>query len=75
MGYLIEILDFRWANGLSIGVARAFFLAFFAAIVVFGWSFGREYVYRGAEDQARWRDLRLWVIGIMAIPAVIYLVF
>lgn len=68
------ILGFHWADGLSIGWARAFFLAFFAAIVVFGLSFSRAYIYRGAPDEARWRDLRLWVIAIMAIPTVLYLV-
>jgi hypothetical protein len=69
-----EILGFHWADHLSIGVARAFFLGFFALIVVFGLAFPRAYIFSGAPDQARWRDLRLWVIAIMAIPTVLYLV-
>ena len=70
---LETILDFRWAHGMSVSTARVFFLGFFALVALFGASFSRAYVYRGAEDEARWRDLRIWVIGIMAIPAVIYL--
>jgi hypothetical protein len=71
---LVWLLDFRWAHGLSTSTARVFFLVFFALVTLFGVHFRREYVYRGAEDQARWRDLRLWVVVIMAIQTVIYLI-
>ena len=38
-----------------------------------GWSFtlSDDYVYRGAPDRSRWRDLRIWaavVIGLVILP-------
>lgn len=69
---LETVLDFRWAQGMPVSTARLFFLGFFALIALFGLSLPRAYIYRGAEDEARWRDLRIWVLGIMAIPTVIY---
>jgi len=69
------ILDFRWAHDLSLSTARLFFMAFFVLITVFGLSMSREYVFRGAEDRALWRDLRLWVIVIMTVQFSLYLYF
>lgn len=71
---LVWVLDFRWAHGLPTSTARVFFLVFFALVTLFGVHFSRAYVYQGAEDQARWRDLRIWVVVIMAIQTGIYLV-
>ena len=68
------LLDFQWAAGLSDGTVRALFVAFFALTLVFVLLQKREYVYRDAPDQARWRDLRIWAVGILAIQTVIYLV-
>ena len=68
------ILGFHWADGSSTAVARACFLAFFAVLVAGAFAIPRAYIYAGAPDQARWRDLRLWVAAIMAIPTFIYLV-
>jgi hypothetical protein len=70
-----RILGFHWADDLPIGVARGFFLGFFALIILYGLSFPRAYIFRGAPDAAGWRDLRLWVLAVMAIPTVLYLVF
>ncbi|HVY59999.1 MAG TPA: hypothetical protein VHF22_00025 [Planctomycetota bacterium] len=72
---LREILDFGWASRLGSGAAHAFFFAFFAAITLLGLLLDREFVYRGAPDRARWRDLRWWVVGIMAIQAALYAIF
>ena len=69
------ILDFRWAHDLSMTTARVFFFVFFILITVFGLSVTKEYVFRGAADEARWRDLRLWVIVIMSIQMSLYLYF
>ena len=69
------LLDFQWAHGLSLGSARLLFMVFFVLITLFGLAVKKEYVFRGAEDRARWRDLRLWVAVIMAIQIGLYLYF
>lgn len=72
---LQQVFGFHWADTLPIGAARACFLLFFGTIVLFAFAFPRRFVYEGAPDAARWRDLRLWVVIVMAIPTVIYLAF
>ena len=69
---LAWLLDFRWAHGLPGWAPRVFYFSFFALVVLFGLQFRRDYVLRGAPDEARWRDLRLWVVFVMAIPTVLY---
>ncbi len=75
MQTLSFVLDFQWTHALPPGTARLAFMLFFAAVTLAGVLMTREHVYRGAEDRARWRDLRLWVAGIMALQVGIYLVF
>ena len=48
-----KILGFHWADDLPIGVARGFFLGFFALIVLFGLAFPKSYVLRGAPVDER----------------------
>jgi hypothetical protein len=73
--WLRYVLDFQWTHGMPMGTARALFMVFFLVVALFGVLQSRRYVYAGAESQARWRDLRLWVVVIMALQAGIYLVF
>lgn len=35
----------------------------------------REYIYEGAPNNARWRDLRIWAALLMAIQIAIHLVW
>ena len=69
------IIDFGWAREVSPAGYHAIFFAFFAAVALFGLMLKREFVYRGAEDGSRWRDLRIWVVAIMAIQAALYVIF
>jgi hypothetical protein len=52
--------------------AKTLFLAFFGLIAVGVLMQPRAYVYQGAPSQARWRDLRLWALFLVAIHAVVY---
>ncbi|BBM87280.1 hypothetical protein [Candidatus Uabimicrobium amorphum] len=70
-----SILDFQWAHALSLSTAKLLFMLFFLFIIVFAWSFKRDYVYKGAPDQKLWRDLRIWVIVVMSIPMGLYWYF
>lgn len=66
------VLDFRWAARLDGVQVRLCFLAFFVAVAVFALSQDRDYVYLGAPDRRRWRDLRLWALAILAVQAALY---
>lgn len=72
MDALEYVLDFRWAAGLGAVQIRLCFLAFFAAVALFALFQDREYVYLGAPDRGRWRDLRLWALAILAVQAALY---
>lgn len=69
------ILDFEWALGFSDASVRICFLSVFALVLVFALLQNKDYVYQGAPDRARWRDLRLWAAALLAIQAGIYLYF
>ena len=50
-------------------------MTFFAAVAAFALSSGRAAAMEGAPDLARWRDLRLWAVGVMALQVAIYACF
>jgi len=68
------VLDFQWAAGVSGRGIRLCFVAFFAAVALFALLQSRDYVYAGAPDRARWRDLRLWALAILAGQTTLYVV-
>ncbi|MCK4422127.1 hypothetical protein KAW18_12000 [candidate division WOR-3 bacterium] len=35
----------------------------------------REYIYEGAENRARWRDLRIWAAVLMGIQIAIHVIW
>jgi len=37
------------------------------------WTLRRNYVYLGAPDQARWRDLRIWSTALLIPYILVYL--
>ena len=69
------ILNFSWANDFSISTVKLCFLAFFTLILIFALSQRRTYVYQGAPDHARWRDLRIWAALILIAQSTLYLIF
>ncbi len=56
----------------EIGWARTLFLVFFLLILVGVYLLPADYVFRGAPDRARWRDLRLWALALVIIHAFVY---
>ena len=56
----------------ELGWARALFLAFFLLILLGVYRLPADYVFRGAPDRARWRDLRLWVVVLVVVHAFVY---
>ena len=54
----------------SARVAVALLLVLPAAAV---WRLGRDWIFRGAPDGAKWRDLRIWAALFIVPYLVIYL--
>ncbi len=50
-------------------------ICIFAALAVWALGMPREYIYRGADDNAAWRDLRFWAAGVIALEIAPYLFF
>jgi len=44
-------------------------------IAIWAASRPRKYIYEGAPNNARWRDLRIWAVLLMAIQLAIHLVW
>ena len=63
----------RWLEAIPLPWARVVVVAFLGAAGVWALTLKREYVYLGAPDQARWRDLRLWAACFLVPFIVIYL--
>ncbi len=64
----------RWLLGIPIAWARYVVVAMFALAAVWVLSLKRDYVYLGAPDTRRWRDLRLWTVVFLIPYIVVYLV-
>ena len=75
MNIIHTILEFQWVNGLSTTAVKACFVLFFVAVGIFAVIQKRDYIYQDAPDQSRWRDLRIWTVGVLLIQIAIYLRF
>ncbi len=69
---LHEPLDV-WLDSLPMWMAKASAVALFVFAGIWVVRLRREFVYLGAPDQARWRDLRIWAVFLLAIYASVYI--
>ena len=56
-----------WANNISIGL--------FVLILLLLWRVPRSWLYVGAPDEARWRDIRIWATVLVCVQISLYAVF
>jgi Mn2+/Fe2+ NRAMP family transporter len=64
-----------WLASIPMSWARGTAALFFAATAIWACTLKREYVFQGAPDTKRWRDLRLWAIVVLIPYVIIYLHF
>ena len=69
------MLNFDWISGLDIEIAKVLVLMAFIAPLVFALSLKREYIYKGAEDNKLWRNLKGWILLLTIIMVSVYLYF
>lgn len=50
-------------------------IAIFVGLALWALTMPREYAFQGAEDQARWRDVRWWAVVVIGLEIIPYLFF
>ncbi len=69
------MLNFDWLQNVSDAWAKFFVLMAFIAPLIFALTLKKSYIYEGAGDRAWWRNLKLWVLLVVATQVGIYLFF
>lgn len=69
------MLNFDWISELDITIAKVLVLMAFFAPLVFAFTLKREYIYKGAVDNKMWRNLKIWILLLIAIMVSVYLYF
>ena len=64
-----------WLESVPLYWAKILGTIFFLCVIVWALTRPRAYIYRGAPDTKRWRDLRIWAVIILMVQIVIYLQF
>lgn len=72
---LRSFLEFQWLTGLGLGWATGLVVALYLVLVVYAATRSSDFIYEGAPDRARRRDLRLWLIPVVLIQILLYLWF
>lgn len=65
----------EWLAGLSLAWGKVIAVIFFVGIALWAWRRPKSFIFQGAPDTRRWRDLRLWASILMAVQILIYLSF
>ena len=47
----------------------------FVGVAAWAWMRPRRFIFQGAPDTSRWRDLRVWASILLAVQIIIYLSF
>lgn len=71
---VLESLN-NWIQTLPIALANTITMVLFGVLLAVLWSFPKQHIMRGAPDQARWRDLRIWGTLLIFVQLAIYAVF
>lgn len=71
---LLAPLD-AWIDSLPLWTGTACAVGLFTIVGLWALTLKRSYIYLGAPDQARWRDLRIWTVLILLPYIIIYLVY
>lgn len=69
------MFNFNWLHNVPDGWGRVLLILDFIAPLLFALSMKRKYIYQDARDQTWWRNLKLWVLVIVAVQIGIYLYF
>lgn len=68
---LHEPID-NWLGSLPMSVAMACAIGLFVLAGIWVWTLSSDFIFRGAPDQSRWRDLRIWSMVVLLPYITIY---
>jgi len=54
---------------------KSIIIGFFLILAATPFFFPKEYIFKGAEDTKRWRDLRYWALAAAVSEIIVYLYF
>jgi len=66
-------MSFDWLAGASVAWGVGITVAIYLLLLIWTLTRPRRMVYRGAPDDKRWRDLRLWVVPLVLVQVLLYL--
>ncbi len=64
-----------WLLALPAWTPRAGAMLLFVGLLILAWSLPPEFLWSGAPDRSRWRDLRLWATLLTLVQLGLYIVF
>lgn len=64
-----------WMSEIPIIWAYLLVNLFFLVLLVWCWRLPHSYIFRGAGDQAHWKDLRIWATIAIVMQMGIYWMF
>jgi len=64
-----------WMADLPLWWGKVVAVVCFFGMAIWAWRRPRSFIFEGAPDNHRWRDLRVWASVLMGIQIVIYLAF
>ncbi len=62
-----------WLGSLPMSIAMACAIGLFVVAGLWVWTLKTDFIFRGAPDRNRWRDLRLWSMAVLLPYITIYL--
>ncbi len=62
----------NWLGSLPMSVAMACAIGLFVLAGIWVWTLRADFIFRGAPDQNRWRDLRIWSMVVLLPYITIY---
>ncbi len=62
-----------WLGSLPMWVSMVCAVGLYVVALIWIWSLRREFVFRGAPDEKRWRDLRIWATVVVLPYIAVYL--
>ena len=68
-------MNFEWLSDVSPKWGAALHALAFAVLVVWAWTRPRGEMLDVAQNDAKWRDLRLWIFPLAAIQIGLYFFF
>ena len=62
-----------WLGTAPMSVAMACAVGLFVVALIWTWALNRDFIFRGAPDDAWWRDLRIWATLVVIPYVTVYL--